>query len=213
MGAAIDLTGQKFGRWTVLNRTEGRRQNWDCRCECGREKSVYGADLRVGKSLSCGCLRGEGVAQRNRDSAKHGMFGTPEYKTWSSMIQRCTNSSASAWPNYGGRGIGICISWRESFEEFYADMGPRPKGTTLGRIDNEGDYEPGNCRWETFKEQASNRRSSRLITYNDETKTLQQWADWAGLSIHTLSKRLGKYGWDFDRAITAPLRSYNLERQ
>jgi hypothetical protein len=154
----IDLVGKRFGRWTVLEMERDRRDGlgimWLCRCDCGTTRHVSGRHMRRGASVSCGCLKAERQALRNRT---HGMFGVPEYHSWSGMIQRCTNPGNPSYANYGGRGITVCERWR-SFKDFLLDMGRRPKGTSIDRIDNDGSYEPGNCRWATRTVQNSNKR-------------------------------------------------------
>jgi len=154
----IDLTGQTFGRWTVLE-FKGQAK-WLCRCSCGTEKVVGGSSLRRGNSTSCGCFQREDVSRRTRTHGhKAGGKYTPEYIAWANIIARCENPKHKAYPNYGGRGITICGRWRESFESFLADVGPRPSDdNSLDRIDNDGHYEPGNVRWATISEQAKNRR-------------------------------------------------------
>lgn len=162
--SAIEMTGRTFGRLTVLGRAEGQDSNrgamWMCRCECGAEKSISGSQLRRPKgSRSCGCLQRENA--RGVVTHGHSLAGrrTPEYAAWLSMRNRCFHQDDKTWPNYGGRGITVCQEWADSFEAFFRDVGPRPgKGFSLGRIDNEGHYEPGNVRWETSSQQNSNRR-------------------------------------------------------
>lgn len=151
-GRKIDMTGQKFGRYTVLN-DSGRRCRgevlWTCRCECGNTREVRGANLRFGLSASCGCIRGT-----QSSSSK-----TPEYTAWKNIKQRCLNPNNPDWPDYGGRGIGICEKWSHDFSAFFRDAGQRPGPEySIDRIDNSRGYEPGNIHWTTWVGQARNKR-------------------------------------------------------
>ncbi len=125
---------------------------------------------------------------------------SPEYKAWGHMIERCRNPNTECFADYGGRGITVCDRWR-TYEHFLADMGPRPAGMTLERKDNERGYEPGNCVWATRKQQMRNRRNTKMLTFNGETKGLTEWAEQLGLKKTTLEKRL-KLGWTADRALS-----------
>lgn len=159
----VDIAGQRFGRLTVVALAglggNGKHARWTCRCDCGGETCVAGQHLRRGNVRSCGCLARE-VGERNRDVAtKHGMVGTVEYQAWRNMISRCEQPSSHGFANYGGRGIVVCSEWRHDFAAFYAHIGPRPSPRhSVDRIDNEGDYEPGNVRWATRVVQNNNQR-------------------------------------------------------
>ena len=202
----IDLTGKRFGNLTVI-RFQGNRKSgahWRCRCDCGNERTVYYWNLQNGKAVSCGCLRGKRNVER---LTTHGRSETVEYATWGRMCSRCTNQNVFEFKDYGGRGIVVCDRWLNSFAAFFEDMGPRPSSKhSLDRIDNNGNYEPGNCRWATRKEQSRNTRASRMLTFMGETKCLTDWAIEIGLSPATLAKRLD-YGWSVERAVTTPKKS------
>lgn len=176
------MIGRRFGRWTVV--AKSRRDNpkygwamWDCVCDCGNRGSKLGAELRRGKTQSCGCLRVKISGDLHR---KHGLEGTPVYHSWASMIQRCSNPNFPHYSYYGGRGIKVCKRWK-IFANFYADMGERPKELTLERINNQGNYEPSNCKWATKLEQAGNTRANVIVTINGRSQCIAAWARELGL--------------------------------
>lgn len=152
-----DLTGQKFGLLTAITNYDvvNSRFRWVCRCDCGVWKLSSVSNLVNGHSKSCGCLK-----QTNDQNKTHGMTRSKAYVVWANMIQRCSDPNATYFENYGGRGITVCDNWR-SFENFYNDMGDPPKGLTIDRKNNNGNYEKSNCRWATYTQQANNRRNNK----------------------------------------------------
>lgn len=165
MPSFVDMTGATFGRLTVIDSTnvpgsDGRAAVL-CRCECGVERLISKGHLAAGRIKSCGCLRAEMLASGLNSDEKHGHTTgkrSPTYYSWHKMKQRCYNPKQVGYKNYGGRGIVVCDRWRDSFSAFLEDMGERPKGKTLDRIDPDGNYEPSNCRWASYSEQTQNRR-------------------------------------------------------
>lgn len=155
----VDLENQRFGNLVVLKeagRTNDKKVTWLCLCDCGATKVISGRSLRVGLTKSCGCIHKKQLIER---STVHGKSRTRENYVWSSMKQRCLNSRNKAYKNYGGRGISVCDRWLSSFEDFINDMGPKPfEGAQIDRINNDGNYEPTNCRWVTKQENHMNRR-------------------------------------------------------
>jgi hypothetical protein len=181
---AIDLTGKRFGRLTVIDRAPTppqaklRQAHWNCICDCGSATVAGGVHLRKGVVVSCGCR-------------SYGQTFLAEYKVWTQMKLRCANPQMRNYKHYGGRGITVCSRWTESFDNFYADMGPRPTNKhSIDRIDNDGPYSPDNCRWATQDIQMSNRRGNRHLTYNGKTLTITQWAKELGISRTTIRTRL-----------------------
>lgn len=171
MGKLRDETGATYGRWTVLvQRTTNRhgQATWLCRCSCSNhtEREVAGCQLRTGMSRSCGCLQREAAAahasEHNRKHGHNCNAPTPEYYSWVGMRTRCNNPNATGYERYGGRGIEVCERW-EFFPNFLADMGERPDGFSLDRIDPDGNYKPSNCRWSDAKTQRHNRSAKVFV--------------------------------------------------
>lgn len=180
MTKRTELAGQQFGRWTVVTYAGGRC--WVCRCSCGTTRNVSANSLLKGVSNSCGCYRRADTIKR---STTHGMSKTPIHTTWKNIMQRCYNPNNPGYPDYGGRGIKVCDRWH-TFENFYADMGAKPEGMSLDRINVDGGYEPDNCRWADKYIQARNKRNSITI----EGIELKYLAEELGISYSTLFGRL-----------------------
>lgn len=172
----FDLTGQKFGRLTVVDRgvNKGRSIAWNCYCDCGMEKLVTTSNLRSGSTTSCGCIKTERL-KNNNPRITHGKARSPTYISWQSMKTRCSNPSHKHFYNYGGKGIGYDSSW-ELFENFLSDMGERPHGYTLDRIDNSKGYSKENCRWASRQDQAKNTSTVKNLTFNGKTMCMLDWS-------------------------------------
>ena len=167
MGAKLNLKGQKFGRLTILKEAQNRQTNhvyWLCQCDCGNIISVIAGNLNRVHTQSCGCLQKE-RARKAKTKHGHAINGleTKTYITWKSMIQRCKNSQKQGYKYYGGKGIAVCKRWK-NFNSFLVDMGERPKGMTIDRIDHNGNYDPDNCRWATQRQQMRNSCNTKLST-------------------------------------------------
>lgn len=198
------MIGRRFDRWTVVafaDQDDRCRRRWRCSCDCGTERAVWEQLLTSGRSRSCGCL------QRERASAniKHGCARhngrRSEHRIWCQMRQRCASPKDKRFHDYGGRGIRVCPRW-ESFECFLEDVGQRPSGEhSLDRIDNDGNYEPGNVRWATRSEQQRNRRNSIRLAFRGESLLLVEWAERLGVKYTTLETRLRR-GWSVERTLS-----------
>lgn len=204
---AEDKTGKRYGRLTVTGLSSHRGKKgqlyWDCRCDCGGTTRVCAGALPAGEVQSCGCLL---VDSAKRNFTKHGMSGTPTYQVWKSMLARCRNPNGHAYPGYGGRGIAVCDSWRESFENFFKDMGERPAGCSLDRVNNDGNYEPGNCRWATAFEQNNNKSNTIFVVFDGRRQSLVEWARELGVPRKRLYSRIVLHGWPVEEAMTAVKR-------
>lgn len=188
--------GKRFGRWVVVkaNISDGYHS---CLCDCGTLKNVYHHNLVRGKSTSCGCF----AREMSRKRATHGMAGTPEYQTWNRMWSRCTNPIVERYKNYGGRGIKVCERWL-SFESFYEDMGAKPSPRhSIGRIDNNGNYCPENCRWETQEEQKSNTSRTIFIAIDGKKRSLIDVSDDIGVRADCLRQRV-RAGMEIDALLS-----------
>jgi len=203
----IDKTGKTYGRLTVLwfAGQRGEKKAWACECACGNFPIVRGSDLASGNTTSCGCYNNDQIAARSRT---HGMKHTSLYRVWTGILARCNNPARPAYPRYGGRGIKVEFG---SFEEFYkhvsAEIGDRPSPKhSIDRIDNYGNYAPGNLRWATGSEQCRNQRTNHLVIWEGIEMALSAACELAGLSYKTVLARINKYGWPPEKALSTPIR-------
>ena len=205
-----DFLGKRFGRLTVISKADPIKEGSSgrlrpavlCKCDCGKEKVVRIMCLKRGSCVSCGCLARDNASKR---LLKHGMTHTRLFSIWDGMLDRCYHSYSIMYKNYGGRGISICDEWLKDFINFYhwaIDNGYEDD-LTIDRINNDGNYEPSNCRWATYKEQARNKRNNHTLTFNGETKTISEWAETIGIPASTLGNRIYK-GMPIERALTMP---------
>lgn len=203
-----DLTGQRFGRLTVIERAKNGKPgivNWLCKCDCGNYKEVNAYSLHAGLTQSCGCYRNERTSVSN---STHGMSKTRIYGIWASMKARCYKPSTDGYENYGGRGIAICDEWLnnpEAFIEWALTHGYKDD-LSIDRIDCNGNYEPSNCRWVNWYEQGANKRNNVLVTYKGETHIIAEWSRKTGIKASTINARIFLYGWSVEDALTKPIR-------
>ena len=207
MSKIKDLTGQKFGRLTVIKIVgKDKYQNiiWLCKCDCGKDVSVRSASLLKGRTVSCDCY--------NKEKAKyafktHGLSKTRLYRIWTGIKNRCFNENIPKYKNYGNRGIFVCDEWKNDFMSFYnwaMDNGYQDD-LSIDRINVNGNYEPLNCRWITNKEQSRNKRNNNLITYNNETHCISEWAEILGFKPNDIYRRL-KLGWCVEKIFNTPIK-------
>jgi hypothetical protein len=207
-----DMVGQRFGRLLIIS---AEKRKFKVKCDCGKEKIVFAQDVYLGKTTSCGCFLLEkitkhGLMKQDKDDLTRSM-----YRVYSSMKQRCLNTNAEGYENYGGRGIKICEQWINSFEQFYKDMGQRPSlKHSIDRIDNDGDYSPENCKWSTQKEQMQHTTRTVKVTFNGETKSLEYWCKKFGICSNTIRGRIKRGVFKtYEEAILAPIKSKTKDGQ
>lgn len=202
MSKFIDLTGQKFNMLTVLEKasTINGITTWKCKCDCGNITFVRGGNLKNNLVKSCGCLKHK---KRNTHHLSH----TKLFRTWNGIKRRCYYTKDKSYPDYGGRGITICDEWKDDFIAFYnwAMENGFNDSLSIERINVDGNYNPQNCRWATAKEQANNRRSCVMISYNGKTQNLTKWCEELDLNYKRVHNRMFKKGWDFEKAINTPV--------
>lgn len=191
--------GRRFGRLVVksLAFIKNDTTYWNCKCDCGNICTIRRNSLVTGNTQSCGCLHKESITI-------HGQRNSTHYKVWNSMITRCENPEREDYKYYGGRGIKVCESWHD-INNFIGDMGERPEGYEIERIDVDGDYEPSNCIWLDHKGQMRNTTRNRLITHRGKTQCLAAWAEDTGIPDSTLRSRLDDLNWSTERTLDTPV--------
>jgi len=207
MGKFIDLTGKKFTKLTVIEYKgcNNGRSIWLCKCDCGKEIIITSKVLLNGNTNSCGCYAIERAKEAN---TKHGLYKHKLYDVWSGIKSRCYEKKHKYFNYYGGRGISVCEEWRNDFKVFYdwAVNNGYKDGLTIDRIDSNGNYEPSNCRWTTWKIQGNNTRKNVFIEYRGEIKTLSEWCEKLDLAYYTIQSRIKKLGWSVEKAFEMPIR-------
>lgn len=205
MGKRLELEHRIFGALKVIDRAHKNKHGvytWNCLCECGNKINIPGGSLTSGNTKSCGC-------NAHNKKHYHNMSKTNIHKIWRGLLARCYTKTATGYKHYGGRGIEVSDEWKNDFMKFWKDMGDMPsKDHSIDRIDNNRNYSKNNCKWSTKEEQANNKRNSRLITYNGETKTATQWSVDLGGNKMLVATRLYK-GWSEERAVSTPPRFRN----
>lgn len=200
-----NFIGMRFGRLTVISFEyyKNRQSRWKCLCDCGKETIVRQDHLKDGSTKSCGCFRRE---EQSHKAKKHGQKGTRLYGIWNNMKFRCENPNAESYKDYGGRGIKVCTEWEHDFESFYkwAMNNGYADNLTIDRIDVNGNYEPSNCRWATIFVQSNNKRNTRFLTFNGQTKSIREWSIITGIKSCTLADRVFRLGWSVEQALTLP---------
>lgn len=202
-----NIKGKKFGRLTAIEFVEidkFHRAIWKCMCSCGKECKVAYSSLKSGNTMSCGCIHDELFKKNRFRHDKHNLSNSRIFHIWTGMKQRCYNKNSPKFHRYGGRGISVCDEWLHDFQAFYdwsMDHG-YDDDLTIDRINNDGNYEPSNCRWVTAKEQANNVSYNLIFEMNGKKQTLKQWSEDLGINYVTLYSRIYRNGWSFEKAIS-----------
>ena len=199
---SVNITNQKFGKLyavKLVSKDKNNRERWLFKCDCGQEKIIDKSSVKTGKTKSCGCWQ---LENNKVIGITHNKSRTREFKIWLGIKKRCLNKKHSTYKNYGERGIKICDRWKDSFENFLADMGSAPSELySIDRIDNNGNYEPLKCKWVTRKEQNNNTRRNRIVSYKGNNYTLSNLCDKLGLKYQLIYDRVTKLKWKIEEAI------------
>ena len=212
MAVVKDLSGQRFGRLVALRcvgRTNNGNATWLCKCDCGNEAIIASYALKTGRTRSCGCYKQEMLGKASITHGDSGVNKTRLYGIWAGIKTRCYNEhQAESYKKYGKRGISMCDEWRNSYASFrdWAFSNGYRDDLTIDRIDNNGPYEPSNCRWASVKEQNNNRRSNHYLTFNGKTQSIAQWTEEAGFGRSVIEHRLSR-GWSVEAALQTPMKA------
>lgn len=209
----VDLTGKKYNYLTIIkfSHYKSNYRYWLCRCDCGVEKSIREDLIVKNKTISCGCYN---IIKIKKTNTKHGLWSHRLHNVWSSIKTRCYNKKSHAYKNYGGRGITMCDEWKNNFKSFYdwAMSNGYQDNLTIDRINNNGNYEPLNCRWVDMKTQSNNKRNNKMITYKNETLSVSEMARKYDITVDRLSKRLYA-GWSVQKAIETPVNKNKIRNK
>lgn len=204
MKTRTNHAGRRFGRLVAIEPAESLngKTTWLCKCDCGNSAVVRTYQLVSYRTMSCGCLRVSAAIRAGHANITHGKARTRAYRVWKGMRQRCFYEKAINFKDYGGRGITVCDQWNKSFQAFIDDMGSPEDGMQLDRIDHNGNYEPGNCRWVTPRTNSRNKRNNNLIEFNGVTRTITEWAAGLGITHQALHRRMNVLGWPKEKALS-----------
>ena len=204
----LDIKGKRFGKLIAIERVKnvGKKVSWKCLCDCGKETIVLTTNLTTNRIKSCGCLKNQKLIER---STKHNQRHTKLYEVWKTMKQRCFNPNHKSFHNYGGRGIIVCDEWKDNYQAFYewSMNNGYKEGLSIDRINNDGNYEPSNCRWADRFTQNNNTRQNKPVVIDGVSKTIHQWAREYNIPVEIVRNRLYNKHWDIVKALTTPVKS------
>lgn len=201
----LDIKGKRFGKLIAIERVKNvkKKVSWKCLCDCGKETNVLTTNLTSNRIKSCGCLKNQKLIER---STKHNQRHTKLYEVWKTMKQRCSNPNHKSYHNYGGRGIIVCDEWKNNYQAFYewSMNNGYKEGLSIDRINNDGNYEPSNCRWTDKITQNNNTRQNKPIIIDGVSKTIHQWANEYNIPVNLVRNRIYNLHWDIVKALTTP---------
>lgn len=201
----LDIKGKRFGRLVAIERVQnvGKKVSWRCLCDCGKETNVLTTNLTTNRIKSCGCLKDQKLIER---STKHNQRHTKLYEVWKTMKQRCFNPNNKGYKNWGGRGIVVCNEWKDNYQAFYewSMNNGYKEGLSIDRINNDGNYEPSNCRWADKITQCNNTRQNIKLSLNGKTQSIYDWCLEYNAPVKLVKQRIYSKKWDLEKALTTP---------